>query len=67
MFFSLLSQGEQKLSAIEAKVDRVITKELEDVRQSLQDVIECQEEKIMKEIQLLKKVYYIINSYHVDH
>ena len=40
---------------IRDEVDRVITKELEDVRQSLQDVIKRQE-KIMKEIQVLKKV-----------
>ena len=61
-----MSQGEQKLSAIEAKVDRG----LQDVRQSQQDVIERQEKKnealmkeIQLEIQLLKKVYCIINSY----
>ena len=59
MFF-FLPQGKQKLSVIEDKVDRVITKELEGVRQSLQDVIKRQEEKdeaLMKELQLLKKVH----------
>ena len=44
------------MGVIEDKVDRVITKELEDVRQSMQDVIKHQEEKneaLMKEIQLV--------------
>ena len=59
----ILPQGEQKLSVIENKVDRMITKELEDIRQSLQDGLKRQVEKdeaLMKELQLLKKVYYII-------
>ena len=50
-------------------MDRVITKELEDVCQNLQDMQKDHEEKnkaLMEEIQLLKAVYYIINSFHVD-
>ena len=66
-----MPQGQQKLSVIEDKVDRMITKELKDIRQSLQDGLKRQEEKdeaLMKEIQLLKKVcYIIINSFHIDH
>ena len=44
-------------------MDRVMTKELEDVHQSFQDMQKHQEEKnkaLMEEIQLLKVVYYII-------
>ena len=44
-------------------MDRVIIKELEGVRQSLQDMQKHQEEKskaLMEEIQLLKVVYYIV-------
>jgi DNA anti-recombination protein RmuC len=66
-----LLQGQQKASVIEEKVDKVdkiVTKGLEDVRQSLQ----CQEEKIeglTKEIhRLLKKIVGTkLNSFRIDH